>query len=643
MFTHTSFALAATLLLGSISVRAAPPSQTPWTTPDLDTVAGAVTATALAGPGNGTSKAMALIRLADALVQARYLDRAKAASLQAGGLLEPPTDFMTSAARSRVVGKLAKLGDVADATDLAGVDATPEVKANLLGNLGAGEGSSGNLKAASQTDDNIRALLGKNGTAMTPLVNSVTSARADIGLGLLTSGAVDAALEIANSLPEGRPKARLLSQAAHTLCSPSADHDAKRANRGAAIVQQAEAAAMKASSEADKPFEKMNSLETAVRAVAECKGAKAAIAFLNPLDPEQRSNTLARTSKSLTRDGNYVLARAILPSNPQDPEDLLFAAQEAKDQGDLQRARTLATAASTTAVNATAYPPGTGWYDHIALLGRIFGVLVDCGAYEQAIATVQPIDFYNRQQYYVSVVSAAATRKDQAALSSLLPRAIEAMQAPAGKVNGGVNYLWRMAISLAVAGYKEEAKVAFDALMKMFEQPSSSGQQRPDVAMMAEMQAAMGDVPGALATANNAGSLIAERTVAQKRFAAAMAMMMGGAKIPPVDAAAEAQFRQLEASVPTVHPGPRADALRAIAVVMAEKGDITSAIQAEAGLEGEPRNALSGPRNAALIAICDAQLRADNPEAALATALRIVQTTEQERLLLKLAAMPARH
>jgi hypothetical protein len=121
-----------------------------------------------------------------------------------------------------------------------------------------------------------------------------------------------------------------------------------------------------------------------------------------------------------------------------------------------------------------------------------------------------------------------------------------------------------------------------------------------------------------------------------------MAMMMGGARLPPTDATTAGQLRQLERSVETAHPGPKADALMAIASRMATMGDVNSAIQAEAGLEGEPRDVLRALRDAALVAISNAQLRADDPEAALATALRISQPSEQAKSLLKLAALPPR-
>ena len=648
MPTYRSWTLAVTagLLLGStITVRAAAPSRTPWTTHDLDVVADATTTAAIAGSSDDTQKASALIKLADAMMQAGYVQRAKIAALKAGSLLPPPTGFMASATRGDVIQRLARLSDIADAETFVSADASPEAQAALLGKLGAGEALSGNLKAARQTADSIKSLLEKNGTTSRPLVDAVANAEADIGLGLVTSGAIDAALEIAKALSDNVAKVRLLSQVARVLCQPSQEHDQERASHGAIIAQQAATAATDIPSDLAAPFRRTGSVEIASRAIAECKGAETAVALLNnALTAQQAGYAVARISQSLTKDGNYALARAILPApNPQDSEDLLLAAQEAYARGDLPAARVFATKASDVAVNTTSFPAGTGWYDHIALLGRIFSVLLDAGAYDQAIATVQPIELVNRQQYYVSLLDAEARHKDTAAVTSTLPKALEAVQASTPGMDRSAYFLSRIVIVLAGADYREAAKAPFDALRKTLDQPLPPNRPKPNASMLAEVQAAMGDVPAALATADNAGPLVAERNEAQKRFIASMAMMMGGARLPPTDAVTAGQLRQLEGSVETAHPGPKADALMAIAVRMAAIGDVNSAIQAEAGLEGEPPGVLKVPRDAALVAISDAQLRSDDPEAALATALRISQPTEQAKPLLKLAALPPRH
>jgi hypothetical protein len=641
-----TLAITAGLLLGSTgTVRAAAPSRAPWTTHDLDLVADATTTAAITGSSDGTQKASALIKLADAMMQAGYFQRARIAALKAGSLLPPPTDFMTLATRGDVIQRLARLDDSAEAITFVSADASPETRTALLGKLGAGEALSGNLNAVSQTVASIRSLLERSGTTARPLVEAVANAQADIGLGLVTSGAIDAALEIAKSLPDSLAKVRLLSQAARVLCQPGQGHDQERASHGAIIAQQSATAATDIAPDVAAPFRRTGSVENAARAIAECKGAETAVAFLNnALTAQQAGYAVARISQNLTKDGNYDLARAILPApNPKDPEELLLAAQEANARGDVSTARALATKASDIAVNTTSFPAGLGWSDHIALLGRIFSVLLDAGAYDQAIATVQPIELVNRQQYYVSLLDAEARHKDTAAVTSSLPKALEAVQASTSGMDRSAYFLSRIVIALAGAGYKEAAKAPFNTLRKTLDQPLSPNRPKQNASTLAEVQAAMGDVPAALATADAAGPLVAERNEAQKRFIASMAMMMGGARPPPTDAAMAGQLRQLEGSVETAHPGPKADALMAIALRMATMGDVSSAIQAEAGLEGEPRNALKALRDAALVAISNAQLRADDPEAALATALRISQPTEQAKPLLKLAALPPRH
>ena len=86
--------------------------------------------------------------------------------------------------------------------------------------------------------------------------------------------------------------------------------------------------------------------------------------------------------------------------------------------------------------------------------------------------------------------------------------------------------------------------------------------------------------------------------------------------------------------------GPKAIVLGRVAQALAECGRMADAWRVEALLEAEPRDALREPRDQALAAIAAAQIEADDPSAAFATATRIDNFDARWTQLLALAVIP---
>jgi hypothetical protein len=134
----------------------------------------------------------------------------------------------------------------------------------------------------------------------------------------------------------------------------------------------------------------------------------------------------------------------------------------------------------------------------------------------------------------------------------------------------------------------------------------------------------------------------------REKFAAAFVLALTLHRAPTL-AEIDAYISSSPPSVPMEEPGPASQALGAIAEDLAEAGDVAGAQQAEADLEVAPAAAVAHWRNRAQLAIADAQIRAEDPQAALATIKHMPSLTQDTpdpyariRLLMKLAAIPAR-
>jgi tetratricopeptide (TPR) repeat protein len=600
-------------------------TQGPWTAQDRDEAI--VTATATAGSSSGL-----LMELADTLARAGDAARAHELVLKAASVLGPPNDHRSSFARERVVEKLAELGDVGGAEALVSADAAPPVKAMLLGEIGAARARAGDLVGAQAQVAAITALSGSDGTSIPHLADASTSAMREIGLALDAADKPDAALQLATGLPDGLPKVWILGRSAEVFCG-SADRVGER-QRGREVAERAAQSARVALSGNNAAQQQFGLVTIAGEALAECNGADAAVTLVRELSPAQEVPiALGRMADQFIADGNPSLARAIAPSpDPPDPtnvEDLLDAAKRSAKQGDFDAARAMALRASRIATGITRNPadPAYKWYDHEALVGRIFGELVELGAYDDAIATVQPIEMVNRQQYYVSVLAAEVAHNDTAAVRRTLPVAIEAVKAPTSG-NRSADLLYRLTRVLATQGYRDAAREPYSELQAMLKEPPANGFSTLEPFKLAQLQVAMGDLPGALATADRAGPLT--RKGSGMDVAVYLGLMKGRAPAPNI------QSPEAESISSRDFAGPRAGALSAIASELAVQGEVPEALRVEAELESGQGDSLTGLRDSALAAITDAQVRAGDLRGALSTVRRITQPTVRWKPLLKL-------
>jgi hypothetical protein len=393
--------------------------------------------------------------------------------------------------------------------------------------------------------------------------------------------------------------------------------------------------------------------EAAVDAVAYCEGparAKAVAAALLPPDAADRA--LATLTDRLAAQQDAALAAAVAPAPvPGDAESFLDDAKRRIKLGDHAGAIAAALESARIAglitrdyptritgpVTAETANPKWTWYDHQALLGRIFGVLCELGADDAAITTVQPIEPENRQQYYVLLIDAEVRRKDTAAIARMLPVAIKAVEAETRLASRTGYLLFRLTRTLALGGYAGEARTTYTELVSLLDHPSLARPVHITPVLLAELKADVGDLPGALLAANEAGPLVMKPSDAQILMMAALQFANRSASPTASEVAAAAD--RLRAALPPLMPGPQAHALTAIAVDMAEIGDIAAARQAESRLEAEPRDALWGPHDTALEAIVGAQIKAADFRGALATTLRMTEPNRRWKALLKLAGV----
>jgi hypothetical protein len=142
--------------------------------------------------------------------------------------------------------------------------------------------------------------------------------------------------------------------------------------------------------------------------------------------------------------------------------------------------------------------------------------LSEVGAYDEALATVQPLEELNRKQYYIGVIEAAARAHDRPAVDRLLPAAIAALKAPSPDW-GTLQSLHRMIRSLAVLGYRDAARATFAEFQALGEVPDAAGHLHPpNPGMVAECQAVTSDLAGALGTLEKLGYRGAPRSGASR-------------------------------------------------------------------------------------------------------------------------------
>lgn len=611
-----------------------------WTKDDSNAVADA--AIAVASSGSKTSQPSMLVELADALIRAGNAPKAKEAAASAvSSLSQPtatPTDSMGSYARGRIVEKLALLGESSAAKALATTDATPSVKVMLLGKFGAGRARAGSIDDARWAANEINSFSDASTGAIPADV--LAKAIAEISLALADAGSLDEALQMALPLPNGFSKVQALSQTARLLCKRELGTGLSR--RSQEILQQVTNTAWLVTEATNKPFEKTNVAGVAGVAFADCTGAESAKSFVaETIGPDLRDRALATTVDRLSERGEFALARALLPTpDSSDAGNLLETAKRLIKLGDEAKATDVAIQAARAALRVAgdATRKRGGYYEYIAKLGPIIGTLNELGAYDDAIATAQPIDPNNRLQYYVFTLRAAMRKSDGAEVARLLPIAIGAF-----KMDSTPNHMLQVkALSdltraLAVAGYRDEALKTFAELRDVIGKAPSTDQVRQLTLLSTVLRADAGDIQGALTAANEAGPMTEKPNDAP--IAALAVMNMGGPGRRPTTGEMEEALRQAAETLPLV-AGPKAEALSSIATHMAAKGNVATASQAAVLLEAEPSNAITGVHDTALNAIADAQAKSGDLRGSFSTILRIRQSTVRGPLLLKLASSP---
>jgi tetratricopeptide (TPR) repeat protein len=438
-------------------------------------------------------------------------------------------------------------------------------------------------------------------------------------------------------MPAGLQKLRVLAQVAYVFCMGAT----KQANKD--IADEAANAARAVPAVAAKPYERVIIAQTAAEAITVCNGAEAAKAFVAEIAPSDLVvQVLSKLADKLTNTQQIDLARAIAPPpDPTNAGDLLDSANRLKKQGDRLAAIRLALAASQLAVGVQRGPaePLYKWLDHTVLLGRIFGTLAELGAYDDAIATVQPIEIQNRQQYYDNIVRVEVQHKDSAAIARTLPLAIATIRlpTPAGR---SANLLYELTRTLAAGGYSDEAKVAYESLLELLGTHPATPQDRVQPWQLAALKADLGDLAGAMSDADNAGPMVTKPSFMQAVMLTAM--QFGGARTKPSEAEVQAALQRSIQALPPFVAGPKASALSMIAVEMAAQGKFDAALQVASKLDVEPREVLQSTRNVALAAIAKAQEKAGDLRGSFSTVLQIAQPLSRWDTLLKLAAQPVK-
>ena len=604
-----------------------------WTAQDWNAIVDAAAAAASTAPDRA-QQASLLLDLADALVKAGAESRARSFAQQAAAVLTPSDLAGNTFVRDHAIETLAQLGDVQNARALIDLVVTPQDRVALLGKLGAARAHYGDIAAAEQIAAAIRSLPNPARSPNSGLPGVPAFATATIALALADAGDPDGAIQLADGIEDAFQRLRVLAGSARVLCGRTGAADAVR---GRDIAEQVATAA-----NADAgvlPYQRSGAVALAGGAVALCEGPDAALMFLQgALTPDHLHSTLSRIVDDLTNEQEFVSARALAFADLGDADSLLVAARQLAKQGDKDAARTVALQASRVALMATrdTMPPPR-WKDHLVLLSGIFASLAELGAYDEAIATVQLQDELYRRQYYFNVISAAIRNGDAAAVVRMVPAVVAAVKMPLPDW-GSVQQLQRLIRILVDAGYRDAARMPYEEFKLLFGELTKPGGLRPDLMMLAELQALMDDLPTALATADRAGSLTAKRNGFAALMGVAMAAADANQALTREQLMAEAQ--RLAQSLPPLVPGPKAGVLRAITLALAEAGDVAGALQAEAGLEAEPRDALQGPRDEALAAIAGALATSGDLRPSFATAMRIAEPQSRAKSLLRLAAVP---
>jgi hypothetical protein len=607
------------------------PEQGPWSARDLNAAVDAALISIDSEKDPGT-RALMLTDLAKALEKTGVTAREQEIFRRAAGYLRmPTTDYSVSDTREAIVAGLARSGDLHDAEALAGADTAAANKPALLGKLAEGRLGAGDLPYVVATVARIEALTPPS-AAPGPVQKTPAAVLAEIGVALAVDGEVVPAAKIAARLPD-LERLKVNGEIAHALCAVGAK--ARDLNKGREIAQQsvqlARLALNPAKSAPNQPeLAKRELAGAAAFAVAECQGPAEAAAFVNEVASQKSGEfILDRLFSEFVRRKELGLAAAIdRPADPADVDSMLAAVGRRQQRGDGEGALALATQASQLVLSHDAgNPPLTARLNPAQVqfserIRSVFFKLKSLGAYDAAMATVQPIDPGNRRVYFLSLIQAETMKRDSAAVARTLPAVTDFFKQPLP----GANYPFELVKALALGGYRDQAR----ELIRGFP-PFSSGE-------TALIEAALGDTDAALAALSASGPLVAKPNAVQLGLTTIMAF--DGAQQAPSKEEVAKMAARVQAAAPPSIPGSRANLMSGIVNDLAAAGDIEGAKKIAAQFDAEPNPVLEGTRNIAFVAIANAQIKAGKPRDALATALKISQPSLQWEPLLKLAALP---
>lgn len=450
------------------------------------------------------------------------------------------------------------IDSIANAAEQAAAGATStSTRASMLLNLADALVKAGKLAHARIVLVNAAALLDQSNDLVT------TSVRGSIVEKLAQFGAIAEAEKMAAAAIDAQSRIVLLGKMGAGLAK--AGNLAAAQNTALSLKSEAE----KAVSDPQVAAASAGAISEIALALAANGGSESASLLADALPPSVATQVRAKLDQPASQQ--QFVQRPGLRENAG-AEEYLEAAKLSAKQDDRSTARALAIKASTlAAADAPARgEPGGKWYDHLALLGRIFGVLNELGAYDEAIATIQANDPINRKQFYLRVVRAEIEAHDRSALARTLPITLNALKMPTPGVDQSPQFLFELTKTLAVAGYQNQARTAYDELIGLISTSAPGG--RPTLAewKLAELKADMGDLPGALDAANKAGPMTAPPGPAQLAFMTAV-QFDGATKPPTTNEISEATKRAKEL-LPARMAGPKANALSAIAIDLAAQG-----------------------------------------------------------------------
>jgi len=567
------------------------------------------------------NQASRLTDLAGALIKAGYPEAARAAVLAAAALFEQPNNGIGSLWRGLVVDDLVRLGDSRSARKLVDVQLPPLDKSMVFGKFGVALAETGDIDGAKSAFAEVQGLP----TTSSPTGSVISKGVLDIGSALVAVNAIDPVERFSTSLPDGLPKVTLLARIAVSLCMPSAKGP-KDLGRGTDFARRAEESARAAISVAPRPYEKSGLAAAAGEAVAECKGTAEAKSFVtSAVAPASPTDALLGVVDRLVADGSPRPARTLVPTDDKmAAEDWLGVAKRLRTLGDVPSAIAAARTAFRMGSEEGVPTPGSTKWDRLAFLSQVFGVLVQLGAYDEAIAAMPPYDSGNQLQFYSQIVTDAIKKQDQAAIERLVPISIRVFTSAASSKDArGANFLFDLSRTLALAGYQKEANVVADSWHHADTPiPGSHNQGRA-----IELQAITGDFDGAMARVGDLGPMTDKPDPTMALVAAAMSF--DGRTTKPTQEEAVNALQRASAAMPALVPSVRATTLSRIADDMANMEKLPEAVRAESDLEVDPDHLLMRVRDQAIAAISRAQAKSGDLRRAFETARRITQPADR--------------